>query len=163
MKFLDLCLDAVDAGRAADFWAPALGLTAEPVDDKFLLTDGDDEHRLWINPVPEPRTVKQRVHLDLNVAFGDPWKRPTGYGTATKTGDWFSMASKADLDKVVRAALDRHWYYKRDTLGGASRETVSYDEQMRWLNADIRTLNAKLDALVDAVGVLLEEKKEGAE
>ena len=42
-------------GKLADFWAPALGLTAEPVDDKFLLTDGDDAHRLWINPVPNPR------------------------------------------------------------------------------------------------------------
>ena len=68
IRFLDLCLDAVDARRAADFWAPALGLTAEPVDDKFLLTDGDDAHRLWINPVPEPKTVKQRVHFDLHVA-----------------------------------------------------------------------------------------------
>ena len=69
IKFLDLCLDAVDARRAAEFWAPALGLAAEPMGDKFLLTDGDDEHRLWIiDPLPEPRTVKQQVHLDLPVA-----------------------------------------------------------------------------------------------
>ena len=26
------------------------------------------EHTLWINAVPEPRTVKQRVHLDVLVA-----------------------------------------------------------------------------------------------
>lgn len=69
LRYKDLCLDAVDLDRAARFWGPALGLVAEPRGDEvLLLSDGVDEHTLWINRVPEPRTVKQRVHLDLHVA-----------------------------------------------------------------------------------------------
>lgn len=65
----DLCLDAVDASGAAEFWAAALGLRASSTGGSdYVLTDGSDEHRLWVNQVPEPPTVKQRVHLDVNVA-----------------------------------------------------------------------------------------------
>ena len=67
ITFQDLCLDVADAGVAAAFWGPALGLRADPT-DPVRLVDGTDEHTLWLNVVPEPRTVKQRVHLDLHVA-----------------------------------------------------------------------------------------------
>lgn len=67
--FKDLCLDAVDPAVAAAFWGPVLGLRARSAGGPdLLLHDGVDEHRLWINRVPEPRTVKQRVHLDVHVA-----------------------------------------------------------------------------------------------
>ena len=66
-RFKDLCLDAVDAGRAAAFWSAALGLSAEARGDNWRLTDDVPEHTLWVNAVPEPRTVKQRVHLDVHV------------------------------------------------------------------------------------------------
>jgi hypothetical protein len=68
LRFKDLCLDATDAGVAARFWSAALGLAAQQRDDLYLLSDDDPAHTLWVNPVPEPRTVKQRVHLDLHVA-----------------------------------------------------------------------------------------------
>ncbi|MEP7055093.1 MAG: VOC family protein [Actinomycetota bacterium] len=63
--FKDLCLDANSAKNAAGFWAPALGLRAERKGDDCVLTDDVDEHTLWINTVPEPPTVKNRVHLDV--------------------------------------------------------------------------------------------------
>lgn len=74
--FKDLCLDAADPAVAAAFWGPALGLRpsdrpreqGEVGGGDLLLHDDVDEHRLWVNQVPEPRTVKQRVHLDLHVA-----------------------------------------------------------------------------------------------
>jgi hypothetical protein len=70
ITFQDLCLDVADAGVAAAFWGPALGLRADTrgEDAPVRLVDGVDTHTLWLNPVPEPRTVKQRVHLDLHVA-----------------------------------------------------------------------------------------------
>jgi hypothetical protein len=66
--FKDLVIDATDARRAAEFWAAALGLVAKPNGTAdAVLTDSVPEHTIWINQVPEPRTVKQRVHLDLHV------------------------------------------------------------------------------------------------
>ena len=68
LRYQDLCLDAVQPDRVAPFWAGALGLGVEARGELRLLTDDVPEHSLWINPVPEPRTVKQRVHLDVHVA-----------------------------------------------------------------------------------------------
>jgi catechol 2,3-dioxygenase-like lactoylglutathione lyase family enzyme len=74
--FKDLCMDAGDALSQARFWASVLG--ASPVDR------GDGSARLdpapgrsagevvWIDPVPEPRTGKTRVHLDLRLAEPGP-------------------------------------------------------------------------------------------
>jgi hypothetical protein len=67
-RFKDLCLDATDPHRSASFWAAALGLGAEVLDNgAYRLRDDVAEHTVWINPVPEPRTAKQRVHLDVLV------------------------------------------------------------------------------------------------
>ena len=67
ISFKDLCIDAVDPELLASFWAAALGLRAEPSGSDFRLVDDVPEHTLWVNKVPEPRTVKQRVHLDVHV------------------------------------------------------------------------------------------------
>ncbi len=67
IEFQDLCLDVEDVATAAAFWGPALGLRPDP-DHPECLTDGVPEHSLWLNVVPESKTVKQRVHLDVHVA-----------------------------------------------------------------------------------------------
>ncbi len=67
-RFKDLCLDVGDTDRMARFWSAVLGLTAEPRGANARLGDGVDEHALWLNQVPEPRTVKHRVHLDVHTA-----------------------------------------------------------------------------------------------
>lgn len=68
--FKDLVIDATDGPRMAAFWAAAIGLTAEPngTAGDAVLRGSRPEHTIWINQVPEPRTVKQRAHLDLHVA-----------------------------------------------------------------------------------------------
>ena len=68
LRFKDLCLDAVDPDAAARFWGPVLGLRAEPRGRHVLLHDEVPEHSVWLNRVPEPQTVKQRVHLDVHAA-----------------------------------------------------------------------------------------------
>jgi hypothetical protein len=68
ISFKDLCIDALDPGLLATFWAPALGLRAEPSATGFRVLDDVPEHTLWVNKVPEAHTVKQRVHIDVNVA-----------------------------------------------------------------------------------------------
>jgi glyoxalase superfamily protein len=67
----DLCIDAVDVDLMARFWAGALGREVESRGDLRLLTGPTPRHSVWINPVPEPVTVKQRVHLDVHVAATD--------------------------------------------------------------------------------------------
>lgn len=64
--YKDLCIDAVDAALLGRFWAGALGLKMEVLaDGDVRLTGPTPGHTVWVNAVPEPLTVKQRVHLDI--------------------------------------------------------------------------------------------------
>jgi len=64
-RYKDLCIDAVNPERMGAFWAAALGL--RPDDERPEgLVGHTPQHGVWINGVPEPRTVKQRVHLDVH-------------------------------------------------------------------------------------------------
>jgi glyoxalase superfamily protein len=70
--YKDLCVDVVDAQVMGPFWAETLALELVPHDDGDAQLDGPTpQHRVWINTVPEPVTVKQRVHLDVHAASVD--------------------------------------------------------------------------------------------
>jgi hypothetical protein len=70
--FRDLCIDAVDDAAMQLFWAGALGLDPVPDDGGTLdLVGPTPQHRVWINKVPEPVTIKQRVHLDVHASGPD--------------------------------------------------------------------------------------------
>lgn len=72
-RWKDLCIDAADAHAMGRFWATLLGLDLELQDGGDAVLRGDrPEDTIWINTVPEPRTVKQRVHLDLDVSAVEP-------------------------------------------------------------------------------------------
>lgn len=63
----DLCVDAVDDQAEGRFYAAALGLEFHQRGaDNVYLTGPTDQHTVWINRVPEPHTVKNRVHLDVH-------------------------------------------------------------------------------------------------
>ena len=67
--YKDLCADVGDLDAAAAFFGPLLGLEEQDRRPAVLrLGDGVDQHTLWLNLVPEARTVKNRVHLDVDVA-----------------------------------------------------------------------------------------------
>jgi predicted enzyme related to lactoylglutathione lyase len=66
---LVVVLDCVDADALADFWASALGFRREPFEAPYVrLTDPD---RRWpdllLQQVPEGKSGKNRMHLDLQV------------------------------------------------------------------------------------------------
>src|SRR3954462_506558 len=64
--YKDLCIDAVDPAAMGRFWAGALQLDLQLTDDGAARLDGPEpRHGVWINRVPEPVTVKQRMHLDV--------------------------------------------------------------------------------------------------
>ncbi|GAA3577551.1 VOC family protein [Microlunatus spumicola] len=68
----DLCVDVTDLDAAAAFLGPLLGLKGEERRPTVLrLGDGVPAHTVWLNLVAEPRTVKNRVHLDVDVAAVD--------------------------------------------------------------------------------------------
>ena len=67
-----LCIDAVDVALLGRFWATALDLRLELLDDgDAKLTGPTKAHDVWVNRVPEPVTVKQRVHLDIRAQSPD--------------------------------------------------------------------------------------------
>jgi Glyoxalase-like domain len=66
-RFKDLCIDATDAQVLAPFWGSVLGLAVAYQDSGDAVLTGDNPGQtLWVNQVPEPRTVKQRVHIDVH-------------------------------------------------------------------------------------------------
>ena len=106
--YKDLCLDAVDAPRLGRFWADVLGRELQRRDDgMILLTGASERDTIWVNQVPEPVTVKQRVHLDVHAA---------SVGDVLAAG-----ATPLDLDSF-------RWKVLRDPEGGElcvfERETV---------------------------------------
>jgi glyoxalase superfamily protein len=64
-RFKDLCLDASDPARLGSFWAAALGRTLKTKDGSYLLTGPTPRHTIWVSQVPEVKTVKNRVHMDI--------------------------------------------------------------------------------------------------
>jgi hypothetical protein len=69
----DLCLDASDPARMAGFWGALLGLDVEVHDDGDAVLRGKTPiETIWVNAVPEPKTVKHRVHLDVGAAALQP-------------------------------------------------------------------------------------------
>jgi hypothetical protein len=65
-RWKDLCIDAREPEAVGPFWAAALGLRAEVLDDGDVLLEGErPEQRVWINTVPEGKEAKNRVHVDV--------------------------------------------------------------------------------------------------
>lgn len=63
---LNITMDCRDPERAAAFWAAATGWPATRAwQDEYAVDPGDGRPRLYFVCVPEPKTVKNRVHLDI--------------------------------------------------------------------------------------------------
>ena len=66
---LGLVLDCTDPERLAEFWAPALGYVNLGTVGSYvaLFPDGAPGPKLLLQQVPEGKTVKNRMHLDIEV------------------------------------------------------------------------------------------------
>jgi len=62
-------IDCADPERVARFWSALLGREPGPSQDGwvYLGQRGDSLPRLVFQPVPEPKTAKVRIHLDVTV------------------------------------------------------------------------------------------------
>jgi hypothetical protein len=83
-RLKDICFDCIDAWALAQWWAPVLGYRVRPYteddleqlraagierpeDDPNVALDpvGEPGPTFWFLRVPEPKTVKNRVHIDV--------------------------------------------------------------------------------------------------
>jgi hypothetical protein len=83
----EIVIDCSDPARLVRFWAALLG--GEPVDraPSWSYVDPPSTPRLAFQSVPEPRTTKNRLHLDLVVpAIGPAADEAVALG-ATRSGD----------------------------------------------------------------------------
>ncbi|NLU73270.1 VOC family protein [Streptomyces sp. HNM0575] len=78
-KFTELAIDCADPGRLARFWCSVLGYEVQDEDEGVVtigspaVPEGKDRlgpvpPTLTFAPVPEGKTVKNRLHLDVNPA-----------------------------------------------------------------------------------------------
>jgi Glyoxalase-like domain len=69
--------DATDPQRLAAFWADALGYVKEPgfdePDNASIIDPEDLGPAIGFLRVPEPKTAKNRMHIDVRVAGKGPW------------------------------------------------------------------------------------------
>lgn len=71
----DIVFDCADQQAVARFWAALLGYTVRAVADDAppdepiaILPPAGTGIRIWFNRVPEPKVVKNRVHVDINLS-----------------------------------------------------------------------------------------------
>jgi len=69
--------DAADPHRIAAFWAQALGYIAEPgydePDGASIIDPDGHGPAIGFLRVPEGKTAKNRIHIDIRVAGEGPW------------------------------------------------------------------------------------------
>jgi Glyoxalase-like domain len=146
-----LCMDAHDAPKLAGFWASVLGLSPADSSDGSIRLDGaKDDQQIWVDVVPEPKSVKHRVHLDVEVGDLDGI-RELGATVIRPPGDdrtWWVMA---DVEGGEFCAFVREG---RASLPGRLYEVVvdSADPQAAsaWW-ADVMGLQREDDALFGAL------------
>ena len=71
---IELCVDCSDASVVLPWWTAALGwdvVDAPGTDDGSSELAGPAGMRVWFQRVPERKTVKNRLHLDVYVPAGD--------------------------------------------------------------------------------------------
>jgi predicted enzyme related to lactoylglutathione lyase len=63
---LNITVDSADPERVARFWAAVTGWQAtREWGDEYAVTPATGGPRFYFVPVPEPKTAKNRVHLDV--------------------------------------------------------------------------------------------------
>jgi hypothetical protein len=72
-RFTELIVDAADPRRLAEFWVAVLGWQVTASDEGGVEIAGPPRTgpSLVFVPVPEPKTIKNRLHVDVNPAGCD--------------------------------------------------------------------------------------------
>ena len=101
VRLRDVCLDANDPALVGGFWAALLGREVElEADGAFLRPALDGGPGIWVNRVEEPKTAKDRVHLDVDLEPG------------REVGDLLALGAS-----VVTAPGEEPWWVLADPEG----------------------------------------------
>ena len=67
-KFTELVIDCAEPERVAAFWAEVLAYRVTERDEESVLLEGPEGSGpgLLFQTVPEPKSVKNRLHIDVN-------------------------------------------------------------------------------------------------
>jgi predicted enzyme related to lactoylglutathione lyase len=94
-------IDCLDPERVARFWSALLGREPGPSQDGwvYLGRRGDAQPRLVFQPVPQPKSGKVRIHLDVTVDDIDE-----AIDVATALGGQFT-GERHDYDEGVDVVM----------------------------------------------------------
>ena len=105
MSVVGLSIDCADAAALAGFWSEALGRPVNPgADAEHAAIDATDPAsgpRLSFQKVPEPKTVKNRLHLDLR-----PGDQAAEVARLVALGARLADVGQGDVSWVVLADPD---------------------------------------------------------
>jgi hypothetical protein len=88
-RLRDICFDCTDHQRVARFWADVLGYRVRPpqsgetADDPVAIDSTEGYPSIWYSKVPEPKVVKNRVHIDIDLPDGVEMERLHRLGART--------------------------------------------------------------------------------
>jgi Glyoxalase-like domain len=86
LRVLEVVIDCADHGSVIEFWAAALGYQRQEVNEQYVGLVPPQPGTPGLPPllfqkVPEPKVVKNRVHLDFRAeSMADEVARLTGLG-----------------------------------------------------------------------------------
>jgi hypothetical protein len=134
---LQVVFDAADPGRLAAFWGEALGYVEQDPPDGFASWQAWAEAngipreewnnyaarvdpdgvgpRLYFQRVPEPKTAKNRVHLDLDVSGGRGTPPEEARARVAAAVERAVAAGATKLREVDER--DEHWVVLQDPEG----------------------------------------------
>ncbi len=97
-RILHLTFDSADPPALADFWCAVLGYERTPLDETIVAEavppKGVEAPKLLFIKVPEPKTAKNRLHVDFGVPDRDALvQRILGLG-GTKVGEYDEWGSQ---------------------------------------------------------------------
>ena len=99
-----------------DDWATAMGIPEENWNDARALVDPDDEGpRIFFQRVPEAKTSKNRVHLDVDVGGGPGAPDEVRRGLVAETVDRLVAAGASVVGPVEQRG--EYWVVLRDPEG----------------------------------------------
>ena len=115
----EIAVDCRDAEAQAAWWSRVLGWPAVHDESGFwwISSDGTEDATLALSfiPVPEGKTVKNRIHLDLN---------PSGCEQAEELERLLSLGAR---HKDIGQGPDVSWVVLEDPEGGPTRKLVAGD------------------------------------